>query len=452
MKLTHEESNLEKSAVCLTVTVSQKDVADAYNAAMGQYTKNAMIPGFRKGHVPQNVLERKYGRAIKEATAMDLVEKSLQEILSDDKMSDIRPLGYSQPALKSVPVLDITQDMVYSVTYDVFPKVNIADLSGISIKEPQVAVSDEDVNRSLEILRQQNALVTDKADDTKVEKGNVITVNYAELGEDGSEIAGTRREDFTFTVGTGSNLYHIDDEVIGFAKGETRKITKTYDDSIEDKHIAGRTIALTVTVTAIKERKLPDLDDDFAQDVKDSYKTLDDLKAGLRKNLERAKDDKLASIKRDELLKQLIEKTPFDIPASMLKMELNGHWDMMAQQYGTTPEQFEQMAAATGQSKDAIFKGWESESEATLKKQIITDALVKSRNISVTPEEVEAEYKRMAEDSDAEVEDIKKYYEEPKAKEYLIDSIKERKMFDVLFKEVKVQKGDKITLDALMKR
>lgn len=451
MKLTHEVSNLEKSRVSLTVTVSQKDVEAAYSTTMGQYTKNAMIPGFRKGHVPQNVLERKYGPAIKDATAMDLVEKSLQEILQDESMVNARPLGYSQPSLKSVPSLDTTQDMTYTVTYDVFPKVNVQDVGGITIKEPQTAVSDDDVNKSLDILREQNALVVDKADDTKVEKGNVITINYAELGEDGSEVAGTKREDFTFTVGTGANLYKVDDEVVGFAKGETRKITKTYKDDIEDKHLAGRSVTLNVTVTAIKERKLPDLDDDFAQDVKDSYKTLDDLKAGLRKNLERARADKLSSIKRDEILKQLIEKTPFDIPESMLQMELNGHWDMMAQQYGTSPEQFEQMASATGQDKETVLKGWESEAVATLKKQIITDSLVKARNVSVTPEEVEAEYTKMAEDSDAQVEDIKKYYEDAKTKEYLIEGIKERKMFDMLFKEVKVQKGDKMTLDALMK-
>lgn len=452
VKLTHEINNLEKSAVSLTVTVSQKDVAEMYETTMSKYTKNMMMPGFRKGHVPQSVIERKYGQAIKEATAMDIVEKSLQEILSDEKMEDARPIGYSQPSLKAVPPLDTDKDMTYTVTYDVFPKVVIEDLKGVEIKEAAVSVADSDIDKALERLRERNALVVDKKDDSKVEKGDVITINYAELNEDGGEVAGTRREDFTFTVGSGQNLYKIDDEIIGFSKGETRSIVKKFADDYEDKRIAGKSVTLSVTVTAIKERQLPELDDDFAQDVKDSYKTISDLRSGIRRELEMSMEDKVLALKREELLKILIDKYPFDIPQSMLNMELNGHWDLMAQQYGTTPDQMEKMMAAAGQSKEQVLKDWESESTATLKKQIIVESLVRSRNVSVLPEEVEAEYKRMAENNDAEVEDIKKYYEEPKTKEYLIDSIKERKMFEMLFKEVKVVKGDKMTLEELMKK
>lgn len=450
MKLTHEVSNLEKSAVCLTVTVSQKDVADTYNATMSKYTKNAMIPGFRKGHVPQSVLEKKYGTMIKEAAAMDIVDKSIREVFDAEDMASKLPLSYSRPALKNVPELNTAEDMTYSVTYDIFPEVGTLDVSGLAIKEAQVSVTDDDVKKALENLRERNAFVVDKAGDT-VEKGDVVTMNYAMLDDDGAEVAGTKREDFTFTVGSKMNMFELDDEIVGLTKGETRKINKTYAADHPNKSAAGKTLAFTVTITAVKERKLPDLDDDFAQDVKDSYKTLSDLKEGVKKDLESAKDEKLLEMKKEELLKELIAKTPFDIPQSMLDMELNSRWDTLAQQYGTTPEDFERIAKTSGSTKEQTLKEWESTSTDTLKKQIIVSALVKSRNVSVTPEEVEAEYKKMAETSDAEVEDIKKYYEEPKVKEYLIDSIKEKKMFEALFKEIKVQKGSKMTLDELMK-
>lgn len=451
MKLTHEVTKLEKSAVCLTVTVGQKDVADTYNDTMSKYTKNAVIPGFRKGHVPQSVLEKKYGAMIKEAAAMDIVDKSIREVFDAEDMAQNLPLSYSHPALKNVPELKVSEDMTYSVTYDVFPKVDAPDLKGVAIKEPQVAVKDEDVNKALERLRERNAYVVDKAGDT-VENGDVVTMNYAMLDEDGAEVAGTKREDFTFTVGSGMNVFQFDDELLGIKKGETRKINKTYAEDHPNKSVAGKTLTYTVTITAVKERKLPELDDDFAQDVKDSYKTLSDLKEGVKKDLESAKDEKLLEIKKEELLKQLLEKTPFDIPQSMLDMELNGRWDTMAQEYGATPEEFEKIARTSGSTKEQTLKEWETTSADTLKKQILVSELVKSRNVAVTPEEVEAEYEKMAEANDAEVEDIKKYYEDPKVKEYLLDSIKEKKMFHSIFDEVKVQKGDKMTLDELIKK
>lgn len=446
MKFTKSFKKLEKSAVELTVTIEKDDVAETYQSTLKNYVKNAQIPGFRKGHVPANVLERKYGDSIKAEALGTIIDKSFEEIFKDDV--DNRPLPYSQPTMEQVPEFDITKDLVYTVKYDVFPKVEIENFSGITVKEPQSAVTDDDIAEELKEMQERNAMVIDKKDET-VEKNNIVTIDYVELDDAKNEIAGTKREDFVFTVGTGENLYKVDDDILGMKKGDSKEITKEFKKDYEDSDLAGKTVKLKVTVKAVKIRDLPALDDDFAQDCNEKYKTLQDMKDDIKKNMETSIKRKIEEIKINSLLEQLLEKNPFDIPESMLATELEGRWRMMANQFQTTTEQLEKMITASGQTKETMLNEWTGNSEKMLKSRIIVDSLMRSRNISVTPEEIEAEYAKIAEDGNMSVEEVKKHYEDPRAKEYLIDDTKEKKLFEQLFKEVKVSKGNKMTFKEL---
>ena len=446
MKFTKEFKNLEKSAVELTVTIAKKDVAETYENTLKNYVKNAQIPGFRKGHVPANVLERKYGDSIKADTLGTLIDQSFDEIFKEE--TENRPLPYAQPTMEKAPELDMTKDLTYTVKYDVFPKVEVKDFAGVNVKEPQVTITDDDLSDELKTIQERNATVTEKKDGV-VEKDNIVTINYVEVGEDGKEIADTKREDYVFTVGSGENLYKIDDEVVGMKKDETKEITKNYKKDFENSDLAGKTVKLNVTVKAVKIRDIPALDDDFAQDVNDKYKTLQDMKDDLKKNMELAVSRRVKEMKNNSLLEQLVEKNKFDIPASMLEAELDGRWRMMAQQFQTTPEQLDKMIAASGQSKEAMLNEWTGDSEKMLKSRIIVDSLIRARNISVTPEEIEEQYKRIADEGGMTVEEVKKHYEDPRSKEYLIDDTKENKLYDQLYKEVKVSKGDKISFKDL---
>ncbi|MCR4630250.1 MAG: trigger factor [Treponema sp.] len=446
MKLTKEFKELEKSAVELTVTIAKNDVAEAYKSTLSKYIKNAQIPGFRKGHVPANVLERKYGDSIKADAIGELIDNSFEEIFKEE--TDKRPLPYSQPVMEKMPEIDLTKDLTYTVKYDVFPKIEVKDFSGITVKEPQVTITEDDLNDELKAMQERNAMVIDKKDGT-VEKDNIVTINYSELDDEGKVIAGSERSDFVFTVGSGENIYKIDDEIIGMKKDETKEITKKYKKDDENEELAGKTKKISVTVKAVKIRDLPALDDDFAQDCNEKYKTLADMKADLKKNMETAKDRRVREMKNNSLLEQLVGKNAFDIPASMLQAELDGRWRMMAQQFQTTPEQLDKMIAASGQTKEAMLEQWTGDSEKMLKSRIIVDSLIRARNISVTPEEIEAQYAKIAEDGGMTVEEVKKHYEDPRSKEYLIDDTKENKLYDEIYKEVKVTKGDKVSFKDL---
>ena len=423
MKLTTEFTNLEKSAVKLTVTIAKKDVQESYNSIVAKYVKSAQIPGFRKGHVPANVLERKYGDAIKADALSEIIDKSLNKIF--EKETENRPLPYQQPVMDQVSEFDVSKDLTYTVTFDVFPKVEVKDFAGIEVKEPQVTVGDKELEDELKAIQERNAVVMDKKADETAEKDNIVTVDYKEEN-------GENRNGYVFTVGSADDIYKISDDVIGMKKDETKEVSK------DDKKI-------TLTVKAIKTRQLPALDDDLAQDVSEKFKTLDDLKADIKRNLEVAKTRKIAEIKSQSLLEQLVEKNAFDIPASMLAAELDGRWRMMAQQFQTSPEQLEKMITASGQTKEAMLEQWTGDSEKMLKSRIIVDSLLRSKNISVTPEEIEAQYAKIAEDGGMTVEEVKNHYSDPRSKEWLIEDTKEQKLYEELYKEVKVSKGDKVS-------
>lgn len=451
MKFTKEITKLEHSAAKLTVTVAKEDVANGYKTTLGKYVKQVQIPGFRKGHVPASVLERKYGEQIKMEAAGDLIDSVLNEIFQDEKELSNRPLPYTQPKMDEMPAFDTAKEFTFTVTYDVFPSVEVKDFNGISVKEPQVSVGDAEVEEELKGIQERNAAVIDKKEDEKAEKDNIVTIDIEEIGEDGKVVEGTKRDGFTFTLGTAENVYKIDDDIIGMKANETKEITKKYAKTDADKNLAGTTKKYSVTVKQIKVRKLPALDDDLAQDVSDKYKTLADLKADILKNLNIAKDRKIKEIKVNSLLEQLIEKNPIEIPASMLQAELNGRWGQMAQQFQTTPEDLERMVVASGQKKEDMLAQWTGDAEKMLKSRIIVDSLLKSKNISVTPEEVEEAYQKLADSNGVSVEDVKKHYADPRAKEWFIDDVKEQKLYDDIFAQIKVAKGDKTSFADLFK-
>ena len=444
MKVTKKIEKLENSSVKLTVTIGKADVAASYNDVVAKYAKNIQIPGFRKGKVPVSVLEKKYGDALKNDAVAEIVEKALGDIFDelDKEKSDDRPLPYSQPTIDDIPLLDTSKDLTFSVKYDVFPKVEVKNFDGIEIKVPQVKITDDDLKEELEAIRQRNAMVLDKKDDEAVAKDDIVTVNYSELDDKDAVIAGSERQDFVFTVGTEQNIYKFDNEIIGMKKGETKVVTKEVD---------GENKKVSVTVTAVKVRNVPELDDELAQDVSDKYNNLEDMKNDIKKNLETALENKLREIKANALLEQLVEKNPVELPASMVKAELDSRFRMMAQQFQTTTEQLEKMLTAAGQKKEDMLTQWTGDAEKMLKSRIIVESLLKERDISVTPEEIEAEYEKIATGAGVSVEEVKKHYEDPRSKEYLEDEAKEEKLYTMLFEQVKVSKGDKTTFADLFK-
>lgn len=440
-----------KSRAELSITIKKKEVKDRYEKLLTKYSKELHLPGFRKGKAPVNVLESKYGKAVKSDLASDLIEEVLKEVFEAFNEYE-RPLAYSYPEMKDTPKLEVEKDFSFAVEYDVFPKVEIKKSGGFTVKLPEVKVEEADIQSELEKIRERNALVSDKKAGSAVEKNDIVTVNYVQLDDKDNVIKGSEHNGFIFTVGSKDGIYKFDDDILGMKKDESKDITKTFSADDENKELAGQTKKIRVTVTSIKYKDLPKIDDDLAQDVNEKYKTLADLKADIEKNIKGGIDNKLKKMKEEAVIDQMIEENPFELPESMINAELESRWIMLANQFRTEPSKLEKMLASAGDSKNDFLQKWKPDAEKSLKGRVLVEILLKDSNIEVSETEIEEEFKNLAEKTGLKLEDIKKRYAQPEEKEYLIEELKEDKLFEQIYGKSTISKGDKLTAEAFLQK
>jgi len=437
-----EITRLDKSNVKLSITVPKEDVRNQYQTMLNEYTKDLQLPGFRKGKVPREVLERKYADALKQEALGRVVETALQEYFRKEGLPrNERPLPYSTPALQDEPKLDFDNDLQFSVVYDVLPEVKVGKWQGLDVEYPYTEISDDDIKRELELIRERNAIVMDKDDSAPAQKGDVVTIDYSIFGENGEEIQDLQRKDFVFTIGSNTNFYQFDDDVAGMKKGEIKEFEKKFADDFFESTLAGKTRKVKITLSTVKERKLPDLNDDLAQDVDEKYKTLDDLKNNIKERLGKNIEWKQREIKLQEVLKKIMENTPVILPESMVRAEIEGRWRRLAQYYNTSAEKMMEMMTS-GEGHEEREKEWRQTAEKALHSRLIIETLIENEKIEVSDEDVENEYKRIAAENNTEAEEVKKNYREEDVF-YLKEDIKERRIVDKLFSENNLKQGKK---------
>lgn len=439
---------LDNSAVKLAITVSGKKTRENYDSLLVKYAKEAQIKGFRKGKVPTHVLETKFGESIKSETYYNLIEEAVKEAL---EKVETKPLPMSTPTLmdeeKLSPVLD--KDFTFSIKYDVYPEVEISNYEGISVEVPEVKLGKAELDEELKKVQEQNAMMIDKSEGTVAENDS-LTVNYCELDDKGDKIAETAGEDFSFTVGSEYSPYKMDKDVIGMKKDETKVIEKSFAKDDSDEKLAGRDVKVEVTITSIKEKDIPKLDDELAQDVNEEFKTLDDLKKDLQTKLNEQLENKKKEITHEQIFDTIIEATPIDLPASMIQAELDNNLQNFARQMGMEPKQLLSMLGKGSEGPEALFEEWRPSTIKNLKKSIILDTIAKDQNFEISDEEVDAEYDKIAKANDKEVSEIKDYYIANNAVEYIKSDIKSKKAMDVLVDKASIKKGKKISFLELM--
>jgi len=436
-----EITRLEKSNVRLCVTVPKDDVHAQYQSMLDDYSKNLQIPGFRKGKVPRDVLERKFTEALRGEALGRVIESVLHEFFDDENLPrSERPLPYSPPALEEEPKFDLDQDLKFSVVYDVLPDVKIGQWKGLKIEYPYAEIGDDDIKHELEEIRERNSIVMDRDDAAAAKNGDIVNIDYQIFGENG-EATDMQRKDFAFTLGTNGNVYPFDDDIIGMKKGETKDFNKKFPDDFFQAELAGKTRKVQITLTALKEKKLPDLDDDLAQDVDEKFKTLDDLKKSIKEKLEKNLEWRLREKKINEILKQIMENTPVILPESMVRAEIENRWKRLARYYNTSVEALMQLMTSESGLEEREAE-WRKTAEKALHSRLIIETLIEEEKIEITDDDVEKEFERIAAESGAPLEEVKKSHNE-QAIFYLKEDIKERRVIDALLAENNLKPGKK---------
>lgn len=447
-----EIRKLENSSVELTLTLASAKIEEEYSKSIKDYARKLTLKGFRPGKAPVSLIENKFGKEIREEITFKLMEQNLEDSYKDMDAKD-RPLPYSTPELQNEDKLLPFQpntDITYSVIYDVMPQFTLPAYTGLEVKAPVEKVTEKQVGEEIERIRQQNAMIIAK--NGAIAEGDIVTMNYAELDSEGKEVESTKRDDFTFTVGSSYNFYKLDKDIVGMKAGETKVIEKTYgDDSGMGTDYLGKTVKINVSIKEVKQKEVPELDDEFAQDVKDSYKTLADMKADIKKQLQEKAEQVNKDYKLNAVLEALADKTEISIPKSMITAQLEQEWRSFAQRFGMPEEEVERLMSANGSGKAQFLETRKADTEKGLKVQLIVEKVKEEQNFQVSDEELENALKNYGTEitKDSPNYDALKAYAEDdvkfdKAKNYLVENNK--------FTELKPEKAEKAEKPAKAKK
>lgn len=445
MNTTRDVTLLDNAQVKVRITVPGDEVRREYDAIVKEYCEHAHLKGFRQGKVPADVMIRKLGPSLGDQTRAQVLEKAVQDAFEH---AEQKPFPYANPEVKADDPVEPGKDWTFEVTYDTYPTVELGPYTGIEIEEPEWRIDDEDIGRELKGVQEQNALFTDK-EPAVIAKGDIANIDYVEV-EAGAEKAATKRQAFVFEVGTGYNFYRFDDDIVGMAKGETRDITKIYAAEDENKDLAGRSVTLRVTANSVKEKKLPELNDELAQDISEKFKTLDDLKADIRVKLEAAAKSSLRSAAINTVLAKVVETSTIPLPKSLVEYQLDAMWHDYVRETRIDEERLVELLRAQGRDPAAMRAEMTPAAEQRAKLQLVIGEISKREQIGVEEGEIEAEIGRLAEARRVAAKDLRENLTKNDLLDTLAGNLRLEKLYDhVLAKSVVKKAGSKKVLDIL---
>jgi trigger factor len=443
---TKEIELLENSQVKVKIRVTAEDVKKEYDGLVREYCEKVRLPGFRKGKVPPEVLIRKLGSSLVDETRLSILEKSISEVLDS---IEHKPLPYDSPDVKADQGLEIGKDYSFEVTYDTYPAIELGPYTGLEVEEPECAVTDEDIGRELKEIQNQNALFTDKTDGA-VETGNIVNIDYVELDEAGVEKPQTRRDAFVFEAGTGYNLYKIDEEIVGMKPGETKTVVKSYPEEFENKDLSGKKVSLRVKLNSVKEKKLPEINDELAQDISDKFQTLEDLKADVRKRLEEAVKAALRSRALGTVLDRVLESSKIPLPKSLTEYQLALMWRDYLNRLGMDEKTLVSLLEKQGKSVEDIRNDWLPAAEKRARLQLVVTEIGRRENIAIEEGDLDAEIQRIAESRKMEPGALKESLAKQNLIDYMRSNLRADKLYDfVLSKTTVSRKGKSKVMDVL---
>ncbi|MGD1821474.1 MAG: trigger factor [Pleomorphochaeta sp.] len=431
----------ENSSVELSITLTAQSIEDAYSALLKKYAKDITIKGFRKGKAPLNLIERKYGEMIREESTFNELEENLKVAL-DEVEDKYKPLAYSTPTLmdeENLTPFKANTDLTYTVAYDVIPQFELPQYKGLEIEVSGVKIGKADVDKEIEKLRQQNAFVVSKED--AAAEGDIVTVDFAELDENGNETGAFNKKDSVITIGKTQNFFELDDEFVGMKAGDTKTIEKEFAQDFASEEYAGKKVSIKIDMKEVKFNDVPELDDEFAQDVNEDYKTVADLTKATRKNLKERAAQQLKELKYQAVADLLIEKCPIVPPKSMISAQADQQINNIARSNNMDMETFAKIFEMQGQTLDQLKETW-------------TPSIIKDINVGLIKEKIKdvEEFEITDEEVTEALGDTSSYKPEQidYLKEMITDELKLQKVNDFLIENNTFNEGKKLSYDELM--
>ncbi len=403
MKVTVEK--LEKSMAKLTIEVSAEDFDKAIDKVYLRERKRVNIPGFRRGKAPRKLIEKMYGVGIfLEDAINDTINSTYPEAAQNCEISD---------EISSNPEIGLEQaeagmPLIYTATVAVKPPVGLGKYKGVVIEKIDTAVSDEEVEEELKREQEKNASIKEVTD-RAVADGDQINLNF-EGFVDGVAFEGGKGEDYPLTIGSGSFIPGFEEQLIGAEIGKEIEVNVTFPENYQSEELAGKPAVFKCTVLKIKEKILPELTDEFADDVSE-FSTLEEYKADIRKNLEAKKAERAKTEKENKVIDAIIADSEIEIPEPMLKAQQEQIVDEFAQRLQSQGLNIEQYFAYMGTSREKMVEESKDQADKRIRTRLVLEEIVKVENIVATEEDFETELTKLAEAYGTDLDTVKKIFE-----------------------------------------
>ena len=403
---------VEKSQVALTIEVGAAEFEAAIEKAYQKMRKQISIPGFRPGKAPRKMVEKMYGAEVFFEEAINIAFPEAYEAAVNEK--ELQVVGYPEVEM----VGDVTAEgFTFKATAPVYPEVKLGEYKGLKAEKDEVKVMAADVNERLEMMRQRNSRLVSV--ERPAQNGDTAVIDFEGFLE-GVPFEGGKGENHNLELGSGSFVPGFEEQVVGMKAGEEKDLDITFPEQYTPE-LAGKAVVFKVKLHEVKTKEVPELDDEFAKDVSE-FDTLKELKADLKKKITEERQKEADRQAEEALMNQVAAGIEAEIPEVMIENQARQFIDNFKMQIGQQGIPYEEYMKMTGMDEAKMLEDAKEPAEKQVRMDLATAALIKAENIEATDEDIEAEYKKLADQFGMDIEMVKKYLTADQIKEQILVS------------------------------
>ncbi|MFO7951953.1 MAG: trigger factor [Bacillota bacterium] len=421
---------VEDNKIKLEIEVDAAEVDSALEKAYRKVVKKVNLPGFRKGKVPRKLLEARFGPEVLHEEALEeLVPPAYEKALEE---ADINPIN--QPEFDLVQVEE-GKPLIFNAIVEVLPEVDLGEYKGLEAEKEEVEVDDVQVDHHIYMLREQNARLVPR-EDRPAQHGDLLLIDFKGY-VDGESFEGGEAEDYSLELGSQSFIPGFEEQLIGVNLNEETEVKVTFPEDYRNEELAGKEAVFNVTIKQIKEKQLPDLDDEFVKEVSE-FETLDEMKADIKEKMLKNAEEQSKTKLEESLIEKVSEASEVKLPEVLVERQIDrmiSDMENYLRQQGLGMDQFLELS---GKTKEEMRNENRPEAERRTKANLVLDAIVKKEGITVDDSEVDAKINEIAESYNDQFERVKGIFEKQGRLPAIKEEMRIRKAVDLIVENANI--------------